>query len=125
MLLPLTYKGKEKKQEIIKECVGLAIQLQDKEKETFALAGILTFTDKIISKETQKYIEEVLEMTQVGKMLIDKGRQEGRQEGDMERARKTAGNMIKRGTPLKEIAEILELPVDTIKSWIRETYTTV
>ena len=64
-------------------------------------------------------------MTQVGKMLIDKGRQEGRQEGDMERARKTAGNMIKRGTPLKEIAEILELPVDTIKSWIRETYTTV
>ena len=105
--------------------MGLAIQLQDKEQETFALAGILTFTDKIISKETQKYIEEVLEMTQVGKMLIDKGRQEGRQEGDMERARKTAGNMIKRGTPLKEIAEILELPVDTIKSWIRETYTTV
>ena len=121
MLLPLTYKGKEKKQEIIKECVGLAIQLQDKEQETFALAGILTFTDKIISKETQKYIEEVLEMIQVGKMLIDKGRQ----EGDMETARKTAGNMIKRGTPLKEIAEILELPVDTIKSWIRETYTTV
>lgn len=129
VLLPLTYKGREKKQEIIKECVGLARQLQDKEQETFALAGILTFTDKIISKETQKYIEEVLEMTQVGKMLIDKGRQEGRLEGrlegDMERARKTAGNMIKKGAPLKEIAEILELPVDTIKSWMGETYTTV
>lgn len=72
VLPPSTYKGREKKQEIIKECVDLARQLQDKEQEAFALAEILMFTDKIISKEIQKYIEEVLEMTQVGKMLIDK-----------------------------------------------------
>ena len=77
ILLPLTYKDEEKKQETIKLCVNLARKIPDKEQETFALAGILTFTDKIISNSTKKYIEEVLGMTQVGQMLMDKGRKEG------------------------------------------------
>ena len=77
ILLPLTYKDEEKKQETIKLCVNLARKIPDKEQETFALAGILAFTDKIISNSTKKYIEEVLGMTQVGQMLMDKGRKEG------------------------------------------------
>ena len=76
-------------------------------------------------------------MTQIGKMLIDEGRQEGRregrqegrkegrQEGDIERAKKTARNMLKRGTSVKDVAEILELPLDTIESWMGETLTIV
>ena len=95
--VPLTYKGKKDKQKAIKTCVDLARKIPDKEQEIFALTGILTFTDKIIDKETQRHIKEVLGMTQVGKMLID----EGRQEGDMERAQKTARNMLKRGASLK------------------------
>ncbi len=81
------------------------------------LAGILTFTDKVISEETKRYIKEVLGMTQVGKMLMDEGREEGRKEGDMDRAKKTALNMLKRGDPLNDVAEILELPADLIKAW--------
>ena len=120
VILPLTYKGKERKQQAIRECVELARRIGDKEQESFALAGILSFTDKVISEETKKYIKEVLGMTQVGKMLMDEGRQEGRQEGDMERARKTALNMLRRGDSPTEIAEILELPVETIKAWEQE-----
>ena len=116
VILPLTYKGEEKKQKAIKACVGLAKQIPDKEQETFVLAGILSFTDKVISEKTRQYIKEVLGMTQVGRMLMD----EGRREGDMERARKTALNMLKRGDSLKDVAEILELPVDVIKSWEQE-----
>ena len=71
--------------------------------------------------EKKQYIKEVLGMTQVGKMLMDEGRQEGRQEGlrqgDMERARKTALNMLKRGDSLNDVAEVLELPADMIKAW--------
>ena len=63
-------------------------------------------------------------MTQVGKMLMDEGRMEGRmegkKEGDYARAKKTARNMLKRGDSLETIAEILEFPVDTIKSWQEE-----
>ena len=83
ILLPLTYKDEKKKQETIKLCVNLARKIPDKEQETFALAGILTFTDKIISNSTKKYIEEVLGMTQVGQMLINRGRKEGRREGNI------------------------------------------
>ncbi len=48
-------------------------------------------------------------MTQVGKMLMDEGRQE--------EAKKNARNMLKRGDSLEEIVEVLELPVETIRSW--------
>ena len=108
VLLPLTYKGEEKKQEAIKECVHLARQIPDKEQESFALAGILSFTDKVITKETQRYIKEVLSMTQI--------------EGDMKRAKRTARNMLKRGDSPEEIAEVLELPVETVKAWEKEAY---
>ncbi len=47
-------------------------------------------------------------------------RMEGREEGDLKRARKTAFNMRKKGTSFEEIAEILELPSDTIRSWAAE-----
>ena len=112
VILPLTYKGEEKKQKAIKDCVDLAKQIPDKEQETFVLAGILSFTDKIISDETKQYIKEVLGMTQVGKMLMDEARQETK--------KKAARNMLKRGDSLEEIAEVLELSVETIKAWEQE-----
>ncbi len=42
-----------------------------------------------------------------------------REEGDLRRAMKTASNMRKRGASLDEIAEILEIPADTIRSWAK------
>ena len=91
------------------KCADLARQIRDKEQEAFVLAGILAFTDKVIAADTRQYIKEVLGMTQVGQMLIDEGRQEA--------AKKAARNMWRRGTPLEEIAEILELTVETLKEW--------
>lgn len=44
-------------------------------------------------------------------------REEGREEGDLKRAKKTAFNMLRRGASYDEIAEILELPADMIRSW--------
>lgn len=128
VILPLTYKGEKEKQKAIRQCVDLARQIPDKEQESFVMAGILTFTDKVISEETKQYIKEVLGMTQVGKMLMDEARQQGvqqglqqgLQQGDMERARKTAINMLKRGDSLNDIASILDLPVDRIKAWEEE-----
>lgn len=45
------------------------------------------------------------------------GRQEGIQEGRQESYRRTIRNMLKRGDSLEEIAEILELPIETVKAW--------
>ena len=66
----------------------------------------------IISDEMKQYIKEVLGMTQVGKMLMDEARQETK--------KKAARNMLKRGDSLEEIAEVLELSVETIKAWEQE-----
>lgn len=52
------------------------------------------------------------------KMLMDEGRQEGREE----EAKKNARNMLKRGDSPEEIAKILELSVETIKAWEEEAY---
>jgi uncharacterized protein YaiI (UPF0178 family) len=52
------------------------------------LAGILSFTDKVITDETRQYIKEVIGMTQVGKMLMDEGRQEGKQKDSQKYVKK-------------------------------------
>ena len=112
ILLPLTYKGETRKQKAIRDCVDLARQIPDKDQETFALAGILTFTDKVINKETRQYIKEVLGMTQVGKMLID----EGRAEGSREEKKKMAQRMLEAGKlSVKEIAEYAGLNIELVK----------
>ncbi len=47
-------------------------------------------------------------------------REEGREEGDLKRARRTVSNMLKEGEPIDKIARFLELPVNTIQSWAKE-----
>lgn len=57
-----------------------------------------------------------VDMCQAVADMRKKERQEGRQEAD----RRTARNMLKIGNSLEEIAEILELPMETIKAWEQE-----
>ena len=44
-------------------------------------------------------------------------REEGREEGDLKRAMKTASNMLKDGEPIDKIARFLEFPPETILAW--------
>ena len=48
----------------------------------------------------------------------EEGRKEGREEGDLRRAMKTASNMFNGGEPIDKIAKFLELPPETILSWV-------
>ena len=99
VLLPLTYKGDEDKQIAIRRCVNLAKEIQDEEKKNFAVAGLLAFTDKVISEETRSEIMEVLMMTQVGKMIFDEGVEKGIEKGIVT----TARNMLKAGEAREKI----------------------
>ena len=42
-----------------------------------ALAGILTFSDKMIDEAYKRQIKEEMRMTQIGQMLIDEGMEKG------------------------------------------------
>ncbi len=57
IILPLSYRKKEEKKEKIRESVNLASQIQDRKQQIFALAGILTFTDKLIDMKTANILQ--------------------------------------------------------------------
>lgn len=85
MVLPLTVKGKAKKQKVIVQAVELAKRIPEQKQRIDALAGILTFSDKVIDEAYKTKIKEEMQMTQVGQMLIDEGIElglkQGREEG--------------------------------------------
>ena len=50
--------------------------------------------------------------------LIEQGITQGREEGDLKRAMKTASKMFKAGEPIDKIAGFLVFPPKTILSWV-------
>lgn len=116
ILLPLTYKGTEAKQIVIRKCVELAEQIKDRNQETFALAGLLTFTDKVINAETRTYIEEAISLTQVGRMLMDRGRMEGLTEGTKKANREFALEMLRAHEPKEKILRYTKLTEEELKA---------
>ena len=63
MILPLTVKGKKRKQETIEKAVNLGKRLPDREGQLKVIAGILTFTDKVIDRTCAKKLEEEMHKT--------------------------------------------------------------
>lgn len=81
MVLPLMVKGKNEKQKVIRVAVELAKELTDRSEQISVLAGILTFTDKVIDREYAQKVKEEMQMTLVGQMLIEEGQRKGQKEG--------------------------------------------
>lgn len=112
IVLPFTVKGKEEKRALAEETVRLAQEIQDEEQRMQALAGILTFADKILDKEYAKRIKEVIGMNKVEKLFYDEGVETGIAKGVAEgRAEliRCIRKKLKKGYAVMEIAEVLEL----------------
>lgn len=84
MILPLTVKGSRAKQVMIEKTVELACQIPDREQTLKALAGILTFSDKVIDEDYKSRIKEEMRMTQIGQMIFSDGVLAGKEEGKAE-----------------------------------------
>lgn len=108
MILPLTVKGKEGKQAAIEQAVELARSLPKKSEQIRALAGILTFTDKVIDKNYARRLKEEMQMTLVGQMLMEEGMQKGREEGREEGIRALIQDNIETGISREQIIEKLQ-----------------
>lgn len=108
IVLPLTVKGKEERRALAEETVRLAQEIQDEEQRMQALAGILTFADKILDKEYAKRIKEVIGMNKVEKLFYDEGVETGIVKGRAELIR-CIRKKLKKGYAVMEIAEVLEL----------------
>ena len=88
IILPLSYRKKEEKEKRVRETVELAVKIQDRGRQVFTLAGILTFTDKIIDRETASKIRRAIEMTQVA-MIFEEEKQQA-----LEAERKKAADLL-------------------------------
>lgn len=95
MLLPLTVKGKAEKQPMIEAAVNLAKNLPDRSQSLQALAGILTFSDKVIDRDYREQIKEEMRMTQIGQMLIEEGMEKGMEKG-IEKGREAGQERVNR-----------------------------
>jgi len=80
MILPLSYKEREIKQQKIRELAELAEEMADKKQQVFVLSGMLAFTDKVIDEKTANKIREVIKMTKVERMIRNELRQEVKEE---------------------------------------------
>ena len=48
IILPLSYRKREEKEQKLKETVELAVQVSDRQQQVFILSGMLVFADKVI-----------------------------------------------------------------------------
>jgi len=81
MILPLTVKGKEAKQEWIIKAVELAKKIPVSSCSLSVLSGILTFTDKVIDQAYSQKVKEVMMLTKVERLFYEDGLADGRNEG--------------------------------------------
>ena len=79
IILPLTYKGREKKQACIRRCFEMAKLLDDDNMQRFLLSGMLVFADKVITAEDSKQIKEWIMMTKVGQLFEEEKIQYGKE----------------------------------------------
>ena len=120
MVLPLTVKGKERKQEMILTAVELAKAMGDRQQRNQVLAGILTFTDKIIDETYRDRVKEEWEMTQIGKMIFDDGfragQAKGEERGEDRKVVEQSCRKLRKGKAPEVIAEELEEELEMIRS---------
>ncbi len=87
VIFPLTYRKKGEKRRRIGEAVELASRIQNREQQVFVLAGIMTFTDKVIDEDTANEIRRRIGMTKIG-MMIEREKEEAIEKAIVEERRR-------------------------------------
>ena len=103
IILPLSYRGTEKKIEMIDKVIDEVEKLKDDEVRTFILSGLCVATDKFITEKQSMRIEELIRMTRVGKRIWDDW---NRTVGDVrysDGVESVARNMLNSNYPEEEV----------------------
>ena len=69
IILPLTEPDKAKKQGLIEASVGIAKSVKDERRQLFAMAGIMTATDKFIDPEFREKLRGWIKMTRIARLF--------------------------------------------------------
>ena len=107
ILLPLIYGKREEQQNCIRRCFELAKKLTDEKQQVFLWAGILVFTDKVINKKDSGEIRRWLNMTKVGRIVMEEINQ-AVNEAVNKTSTDIASKMKKLGVPTSEIMKYID-----------------
>ena len=95
IILPLSFRDKEKKVEVLQESVALAAEIEDDAVSRFILSGLVVFSDKIIDAATREKVWRLIRMTKIGQMFLD----------EMDKVREEMAEQVKRAEQKAEAAE--------------------
>ena len=106
--LPLTVKGREEKRKMAEKSVMLADHIADDGQRVQALAGVLTFSDKVINGTFAEQIRRSIRMNKVVKLIYDEGETKGELKHEIFIARKKLAEGMDREDVKMFIRELLE-----------------
>lgn len=124
IILPLTCKGKEEKQWVIRQGFELAKSIIDPDTQMFVISGMLVFSDKIISDADAKQIRRWIRMTKVGRLFLEEMNEavkaaqketaervskETAERVSKETEKKIARRMLENGAALESVAESMDV----------------
>lgn len=81
----------------------------------FVIGSIIAITDKFLPEEYKRKLLEVLSMTQIEEWIREEGKVLGKAEGKAEGKLEAARNALKKGLSIEDIAEITDLPLETVQ----------
>lgn len=114
IILPLTGKGKEAKQQIIENVITLTKQIKDETNQVFVLSGVLVATDKFIDEKYADNIRRYLSMTKVAR-LYEEEKQEAVNLAEKKGANTMLENFIKAGADTLMIMQATGLTKEEIE----------
>lgn len=114
IILPLTYKGNDKKNESIKFAIDMAAMMEDEEIRIFLLSGLAVFADKVISSEHADEIRRLLGMTKVGR-IFEEEKKNYAAEIVEEMVEEMVETMLRDGVSIEKVAKYANVSVEKVK----------
>lgn len=108
IILPLTQKGADEKQDMIEKVIGLAEQISDINQKIFILSGVIVASDKFIDRDYLEMMRRRINMTRLGQ-LYEKEKIEYANEKVKKANLETAKKMLDKEMDIIDIMEITGL----------------
>lgn len=111
VILPLTCRGKNKKQSCIRRCFDMAKQIEDSHTQYFMLGGMLVFADKVATDEDSRSIKEWLKMTKVEQLYYEEKIEYAKEYAEQQVKRNEENlvrKMLRSGMSIEKISQIVE-----------------
>ncbi len=114
MLCPLSEIGKEAKRAALRAVIDLAKDLSDEEEQRQILAGMIAFSDKIISRDDAEEIRRLMSVTKVGQIIYEEQEEAVKKAVDSREVQRIE-DMLRRGKTVEEIVDFCGYPYEQVK----------